>query len=140
MLVLITDGEDTVKGWQYNDAIEQAQRAGAMVYALIIVPIAGDAGQERWRGACADPDGRGYWRKVLLRRRSAGPGRGAGACFRRPARGVRYVLGYYAPERRPSDEAFRPVQVTLTNANLAKSFKLRYRSGYYADTKVRLLT
>ncbi len=45
VLVLITDGEDTVKGSRYGQALEEAQRAGAMVYSLIIVPVAADAGR-----------------------------------------------------------------------------------------------
>ena len=45
VVVLITDGGDTVKGSKYTQAMEEAQRAGAMVYALIIVPIYADAGR-----------------------------------------------------------------------------------------------
>ncbi len=45
VVVLITDGGDTVKGQKYTQAMEEAQRAGAMVYALIIVPIYADAGR-----------------------------------------------------------------------------------------------
>ncbi len=39
VVVLITDGGDTVKGSRYTQALEQAQRAGAMMYSIIIVPI-----------------------------------------------------------------------------------------------------
>jgi len=45
VVVLITDGGDTVKGSHYTQALEQAQRAGAMVYSLIIVPVYADAGR-----------------------------------------------------------------------------------------------
>src|SRR5258708_5960818 len=44
VMVLITDGGDTVKGSRYGQALEQAQRAGAMVYSIIIVPVYADAG------------------------------------------------------------------------------------------------
>ena len=55
--MLITDGEDTVKGSRYSQAIEEAQRAGAMVFSIIIVPVSADAGRNtggehaliRWR-------------------------------------------------------------------------------------------
>src|SRR3954469_16177819 len=45
VVVLITDGEDTAKRSRYGQALEQAQRAGAMIYSIIIVPIAADAGR-----------------------------------------------------------------------------------------------
>ncbi len=45
VVVLITDGENTTHHGSYDDAMEQAERAGAMVYALIIVPIEADAGR-----------------------------------------------------------------------------------------------
>ena len=45
VIVLITDGGDTVKGSRYTQALEEAQRAGAMVYSIIIVPIYADAGR-----------------------------------------------------------------------------------------------
>ena len=50
VVVLITDGGDTVKGSKYTEALEQAQRAGAMMYALIIVPIYADAGRNMGGG------------------------------------------------------------------------------------------
>jgi Ca-activated chloride channel family protein len=45
VLVLITDGENTTRHGSYDSALEQAERAGAMVYSLIIVPVEADAGR-----------------------------------------------------------------------------------------------
>ena len=45
VVVLITDGENTTRHGSYDSALEQAERAGAMVYSLIIVPVAADAGR-----------------------------------------------------------------------------------------------
>ena len=45
VLVLITDGGDTAHGVQYQQALEQAQKAGVMVYALVVIPIYADAGR-----------------------------------------------------------------------------------------------
>ncbi len=45
VMLLITDGEDTVKGSRYRQALEEAQRAGAMVFSIIIVPMEADAGR-----------------------------------------------------------------------------------------------
>ena len=45
VLVVISDGGDSVSGKSYEEAVEEAERAGAMVYSIIIVPIAADAGR-----------------------------------------------------------------------------------------------
>jgi len=45
VIVMITDGENTTHSGSYPRSLEQAQRAGAMIYALIIVPIEADAGR-----------------------------------------------------------------------------------------------
>ena len=45
VIVLITDGENTTRHGSYDAALEEALRAGAMVYSLIIVPVAADAGR-----------------------------------------------------------------------------------------------
>src|ERR1700761_2496570 len=44
-IVLITDGEDTTHQGSYSQALEEAERAGAMVYSLIVVPVEADAGR-----------------------------------------------------------------------------------------------
>ena len=46
VLVLVTDGENTTRHGSYPAALEQAQKAGAMVYSLIIMPIQADAGRD----------------------------------------------------------------------------------------------
>ena len=46
VLVVISDGGDSIQGGEkYEQAVEQAQRAGAIIYSIIIVPIAADAGR-----------------------------------------------------------------------------------------------
>ncbi len=107
VVVLITDGGDTVKGSKYTQAIEQAQRAGAMVYSLIIVPIAADAGRNT-AGEHAliqmarDTGGKYYYvvdPKDLER------------ALRHVSDDLRtqYLLGYYAP-RRGKDDSYRDDQ------------------------------
>jgi Ca-activated chloride channel homolog len=131
VLVLITDGENTVEGgWQYADAVEQAQRAGAMVYALIIVPVAADAGrnvggEHALITMAGDTGGKYYY---------VGDPRDLGAALEHVSDDLRtqYVLGYYAPQR-DRDDSFRSIQVKMKDPALAAQYKLRYRSGYYAN-------
>ncbi len=132
VVVLITDGGDTVKGSRYMQALEQAQRAGAMVYSLIIVPVAADAGRdtggEHALIQMADDTGGKYY--YVERPKDLDP------ALRHVSDDLRtqYLLGYYAPERRHADD-LRTIKVTLTNPALAAKDDLRYRKAYYGDTQ-----
>jgi len=45
VLVLVTDGGDTTSVGGFHKAMEEAQRADAVVYSIIVVPITNDAGR-----------------------------------------------------------------------------------------------
>jgi Ca-activated chloride channel family protein len=132
VVVLITDGGDTVKGSRYSQAMEQAQRAGAMVYALIVVPIYADAGRNT-AGEHAliqmaqDTGGKYYY---VVDPKDLEP------AFRHVSDDLRaqYLLGYYAP-RRGKDDSYRTIKVRMTDGALQGKYDLRYRTGYYADAR-----
>lgn len=131
-LVLITDGQDTVKGTRYTQAIEAAQRVGAMVYSIIIVPVAADAGRntggEHALMQMADDTGGKYF--------YVQEPKDLEAAFQHVSDDLRtqYVIGYYAP---PSgrDASFRTIKVGLTDPQKRDRLDLRYRTGYYADPR-----
>jgi Ca-activated chloride channel family protein len=132
VVVLITDGGDTVKGSRYTQAMEQAQRAGAMVYAIIIVPIYADAGRNT-AGEHAliqmakDTGGKYYY---VVDPKDLEP------AFRHVSDDLRtqYLLGYYAPKR-GTDNSYRTIKVRMVDETLRGSYDLRYRTGYYADAR-----
>jgi Ca-activated chloride channel family protein len=132
VVVLITDGGDTVKGQNYTRALEQAQRAGAMVYSIIIVPIYADAGRNT-AGEHAliqmakDTGGKYYY---VVDPKDLEP------AFRHVSDDLRtqYLLGYYAP-RRGKDDSYRTIKVRMTDEALQGRYDLRYRAGYYADAR-----
>ena len=132
VLVLITDGGDTVKGSRYGQAIEEAQRAGAMVYSIIIVPVAADAGrnvggEHALIQMASDTGGRYYY---------AEDPKDLEPAFAHVSDDLRtqYVLGYYAPQR-GADNSFRKITVRMKDKTLRDKYQLRYRSGYYADAR-----
>lgn len=131
VLVLITDGEDTVKGSRYGQALEEAQRAGAMVYSLIIVPVAADAGRntggEHALIQMAEDTGGKYY--YVEDPQDLEP---ALAHVSDDLR-TQYVLGYYAPHG--GDSSFRKIRVRMKDPELQGKFKVRHRSGYYADAR-----
>jgi Ca-activated chloride channel family protein len=130
VLVVISDGGDSVGGKRYEEAVEEAQRAGAIVYSIIIVPIAADAGRntggEHVLMQLAEDTGGKYY--TVVDPKDLEP------AFSHISDDLRtqYLLGYYAPEE---GSEFRRIKVKLTDATAAAKFDLRYRTGYFADTK-----
>lgn len=45
VLVVVTDGGDTTSYKKYDDALRAAQLADAVMYPIVVVPVAGDAGR-----------------------------------------------------------------------------------------------
>ena len=96
VLVVISDGGDSIHGGEkYEQAVEEAQRAGAIVYSIIIVPIAADAGRntggEHTLIQMADDTGGKYY--YVEDPADLEP------AFQHVSEDLRtqYLLGYYAP-------------------------------------------
>ena len=136
VIVLITDGNDTVKGSHYTEALEQAQRAGAMIYSLIIVPVYADAGRstggEHALIQMADDTGGKYY--YVSDPKDLEP------ALRHVSDDLRtqYLLGYYAPPRPLRDEdepALHTVAIKLKDSALEDKYDLRYRKSYIGDSR-----
>jgi Ca-activated chloride channel family protein len=131
VLVLITDGGNTVKGVDYQQALDTAIRDEVMVYPLIDIPIPSDAGR----------DTGGEHALITLSQSTGGKYFYAeygnvGAAFRTISEDLRtqYLISYYPVQRR-TDSDFRRIQVTLKSN---PSATLRYRPGYYATPSAPL--
>ncbi len=133
VLLLITDGGDTVKGVRYQEALEHAQRAGVMVYSLIVIPIYADAGRntggEHALIQMAEDTGGKYF--------YVEDAKDLATAFQKVSDDLRtqYTLGYYAPEKtaRSRSDGYRALKVEMSDPSLAEKIGLRYRSGYYAS-------
>jgi Ca-activated chloride channel family protein len=132
VLVVISDGGDSVAGKRYEEAVEEAQRAGAIVYSIIIVPIAADAGRNTGGEHALiqmseDTGGKYYYVEDPKDLEPA---------FSHISDDLRtqYLLGYYAPKQ-SGESGFRRIKVKLTDAALNEKYDLRYRTGYFADAK-----
>jgi len=127
VMVLISDGSNTVKGTDYADALEQAVRSETMVYSIIDVPIAADAGR----------DTGGEHAMITLSQETGGKYYYADAehlneAFQKVSDDLRtqYLLAYY-PEHRLANSDFRTISVTLKQPpNM--HYSVRHRTGYYA--------
>jgi len=130
VLIIISDGGNTVKGVDYAQALEQARRGEVMVYSIIDLPIVADAGRETG----------GEHALITLSQETGGKYYYADEgnlekAFRQVSEDLRtqYLIGYY-PAHRVSDASFRTIAVSLTKPTPAAGpYTLRHRTGYYSS-------
>jgi Ca-activated chloride channel family protein len=135
VIVLITDGENTTHHGSYTDALQAAQRTGAIIYSLIIIPVAADAGRDTGgehalMQLATDTGGKFY---NIHQQSDLTP---AFANISTDLR-TQYDLGYYAPHPNTaqfSDDApqLRHIHLQLHNPTLRAQYTLRYRTAYDA--------
>ena len=133
VLVVITDGGDTMSTVKYQEALREAQQADALVYSIIMVPIEASAGRNTGGEHALiqmseDTGGKYYYADTPQQIDRA---------FRRISDELRtqYLLAYY-PRQRLSDSDFRRIQVKVTtppDADLALPLHARHRTGYYTS-------
>lgn len=134
ILVLVTDGGDntTKREIGYTKAVAEAQRAGAAIYPIIIVPILADAGRnvggEHALIQMAEDTGGKYF--YVTDREDL---KTAFAHLSDDLR-TQYLLAYYAPKR-GADTSFRRIDVSLRDPAKAAALTVRSRTGYYADAR-----
>lgn len=129
VLVVITDGGDTLSTTDYAQALRAAQEAEAIVYSIIVVPIEADAGRDiggehALIQISRDTGGKYYYASGINQ---------LDAAFRKISDELRtqYLLAYY-PSQRASDSDFRRIKI-LVNTPEAKDWTVRARAGYYTS-------
>jgi Ca-activated chloride channel homolog len=128
VMVVITDGGDTMSQVNYKEALRAAQEAEAIIYSIIIVPIEADAGRDTGGEHAliqisSDTGGKYYYAKSSAQLDDA---------FKKISDELRtqYLLAYY-PSQRYSNSDFRQLKVDLTNAPAGGPYQSHYRAGYY---------
>jgi len=127
VLVIISDGDDTAHGVEYPRALEAALRSEVLVYSIIDVPIAADAGR----------DTGGEHALITLSQETGGKhyyaeSSALESAFQKVSEDLRtqYLLGYY-PSGHLSSPDFRTISVTLAGTPASSGYSLRHRTGYY---------
>lgn len=128
VIVLITDGGDTVSKIDYKEAVRAAEEAEGIVYSIIIVPIEASAGRETGGEHALiqlseDTGGKYYYATSMSQLDDA---------FRKISDELRtqYMLAYY-PTQRTSWSEFRRIQVKIAGVPDAPAYHVRHRAGYY---------
>ena len=121
IIVLISDGGNTTSSKQFKDAREAAQRADAVMYPIVIVPITNDAGrniggEHALQTLAADTGGRWFDPTIAELDKT----------FEEILRDLRaqYMVGYYPKEQSPG---FHTVRIDLSR----KDLRAQTRTGYY---------
>jgi Ca-activated chloride channel homolog len=128
VMVVITDGGDTVSQTNYKESLRAAQESEAIIYSIIIVPIEASAGRDTGGEHALiqiseDTGGKYYYATSLAQLDDA---------FKKISDELRtqYLLAYY-PTQRFSDSDFRQLRIDLINAPSGGPFQSHYRAGYY---------
>lgn len=135
VIVLITDGGDTMSRTSYKESVRAAQQAEAIVYSVIIVPVAASAGRNTGGENALiqlskDTGGKHYY---------ADSPTALDEAFKQISKELRtqYLIGYY-PSRRVADSDFRRIHVSVVSTPEQSDepddrFRVRHRSGYYTS-------
>jgi Ca-activated chloride channel family protein len=135
VMVLITDGGDTVSRSTYGEAVRAAQEAEAIVYSVIIVPIEASpgrntGGENALIQLAHDTGGKHYYAK------STGE---LDAAFQQISNELRtqYLVAYY-PTQRLARGSFRRIEIRLKPSAAVPDvsrFTPRHRSGYFTHSQ-----
>ncbi len=130
VMVVITDGGDTVSKVDYKEAVRAAQSAEAILYSIIVVPIEASAGRDTGGEHALiqlsrDTGGKYFYATSVAQLDDA---------FRQISDELRtqYLLAYY-PSQRIADSDFRRLEVTVRGEPAATDFRVRHRTGYYTS-------
>jgi Ca-activated chloride channel family protein len=125
VIVLITDGGDTTSAKTFRDALEAVQRADAVLYAILVMPVTSDAGRNVGGENALAALASGSAGRVFTP--AVGPA--LDEAFISILRELRtqYFLGYYARGLPPARERYHRLEVKVRNPDL----RVSARSGYY---------
>jgi Ca-activated chloride channel homolog len=127
VIIIVTDGGDTVSTVKFADAMEAAQRADAVIYPILIIPITNDAGrnvggENALQTFATNTGGRVFVPSLGTQLDNA---------FNSILRDLRnqYLLAYYPKNVQPTKDRFHRVKVETSRPGL----RISARSGYYGD-------
>ncbi len=127
-IILLTDGQDTSSRMKMDEAIEGAQKADALIYAIGI----GDrytfnVNEGSLKKIAEKTGGRAYFPRHERDLRDA---------FAQIQKDLReQYLVAYSPLNKSRDGSYRKIEIQIVNPELRQqNLKLNYRAGYFAKT------
>src|SRR5690348_1988808 len=127
-IILLTDGEDTSSRMKIHEAIERAQKADALIYAIGIGDrYSFNVDEGSLRKITEKTGGRAYFPRHARDLHDA---------FEQIQKDLReQYLVAYSPSNKARDGSYRKIEIQLVNPALRdQNLKLNYRSGYFSKT------
>jgi Ca-activated chloride channel homolog len=125
-IILLTDGDDTISQVKMHEAIERAQKADALIYAIGIGDTyRGGVDMGSLKKIAEQTGGRAYFPRSESELRSA---------FAQIQRDLReQYLVAYSPSNKARDGSYRRIQIEIVDPELRRqNLRLNYRPGYFA--------
>jgi len=127
VMVIVTDGGDTTSSKDFHEALESIQRADAIMYPIVVIPIKNSAGRNIGGENALTTLAAGTGGRVF-RPSSAPELDTAFADILRELR-TQYLIGFYPKDVPPTKDRFHLLKVNVPNNKL----RVITRSGYYGD-------
>ncbi|HXC70107.1 MAG TPA: VWA domain-containing protein [Pyrinomonadaceae bacterium] len=127
-VIVLTDGVDTSSRMKIHEAIERAQKADALIYAIGIGDrYSFNVDEGVLRKMAEKTGGRAYFPRHE---------RDLNDAFTQIQRDLReQYLVAYSPQNKARDGSYRRIEIQVVNPTLKqRDLKLNYRSGYFAKT------
>ena len=131
VLVVVTDGGDTLSKTSFQRAAEAAQLADAVIFPILVMPVTNDAGRniggENALTTFAERTGGRVFQPTL--------GAAMDKAFDGILRDLRtqYLLAFYPKDVPLTTERFHTLTLTTVGEGADPSWKVSARSGYYGD-------
>ncbi len=128
VMLIVTDGGDTFSSKQYKDALESAQLADAVIYPVLVVPIAAAVGRNTGGEHALTTLARGTGGRVF----EPTLGNALDTAFADILKELRtqYLLGYYPRDIPLTKERFHRLEVRVNQPGL----QVISRNGYYGES------
>jgi Ca-activated chloride channel family protein len=129
VMVLVTDGGDTSSAKNFQQALEAAQQADAVLYAILVMPITNDAGRNVGGENALAALAAGTAGRVFTP--SVGPDLDTAFSDVLKELRTQYFLGYYPRNVPLGGDRFHRLEVKVRNPDL----RVLARSGYYEEVE-----
>jgi Ca-activated chloride channel family protein len=129
VIVVVTDGGDTVSKHDLQAALQEVQLADAVIYAIVVVPITNEAGRNIGGEHALQFMAEGTGGRTFLP--------SVGAALDRAFTDIltdlrtQYFLGFYPHDVPPTKNPFHKLDVHVNNPDL----RVSARNGYYGEVE-----
>jgi Ca-activated chloride channel family protein len=139
VMVLVTDGGDTTSTVDYHQALESAQLADTILFPVLVVPIANDAGRNVGGENALTTLAAGTGGRVFTPTLGAQLDRAFDDILRELR--TQYLIGFYPKDVPPAKDRFHTLKVVVpaalsgaaSGASASRGLRVGTRSGYYGE-------